>query len=146
MLLGYAVGQVTSSSMEPTLKLKDSVVYKTSWLNLHRNDIIIALKVPKQNGGGFINVSKRIAAIPGDKVFICDYNVYVNGVPFYKDSDRNVDCVHVENIALESDEYYLLGENKFASYDSRFFGVINRESISAIAIYKVSEDLTVTYF
>ncbi|GIU27403.1 hypothetical protein TUM3792_35130 [Shewanella sp. MBTL60-007] len=132
--------------MTPTLEVGDVVMYKTTGINIERGDIVTALNVVNQNGNGVINVNKRVAGLPDDSIFVCDFDVYINGKSFYEEHRSQSDCIHIENIELKGDEYYLLGENKFDSYDSRFFGLVDRSSITAVAIYKVSKNSRVIYF
>lgn len=76
-----------------------------------------------------IAVIKRIAACPGDTVDICDGCVLVNGIP--------CDGVYTPPgdlplpITLAENEYFVLGDNRLLSHDSRYldFGVLTAEEL-----------------
>ncbi len=125
--------EVDGKSMFPTLKNSDHY-----WLNHlayihtepHRHDIVV-LKDP-QDGG---LVVKRIIALPGESVSFNKGRVYVNGElqdePYLLDKtptyayEKSAD----EFICVGKDQYYVLGDNRKNSTDSRVFGPVPRQDI-----------------
>ncbi|NRB24761.1 MAG: signal peptidase I [Shewanella sp.] len=147
ILFNYAVGSVNSNSMSPALIKGDYLIYKKKDKNeVIKRGSIVSTTVVGQDQDGVIGIDKRVAGIPGDVIYICDYEVLVNGVFFYKEHKDLTDCLHVEKFELSKNSYYLLGDNKFSSYDSRFFGSVKFQDIDYIIIYKVSPNSDVTYF
>ena len=125
--------QVEGYSMYPTLT--DSGHY---WLNRFsyvisepRQNDIVALKDPRDNT---LEV-KRIIAMPGQSVYLKDGRVYVNGkllsepylpanTPTYA-YERNVS----EFFCIGNDKFFVMGDNRNNSTDSRTFGTVPRQNI-----------------
>lgn len=132
----YYVAQpfiVSGSSMVPTFRdgeylIIDQLSYRTS--EPQRGDIVV-FKYPKDNTQYFI---KRIVGLPGEKVTIRDTKVYItnqeNPKGFelkeeYLSSGSMTLGVNENNVvSLGADEYFVLGDNRAGSSDSRFWGPV----------------------
>ena len=107
--------------MSPTLKNKEIAIIKKYNLELEYNSIIVIKKNNKI-------IIKRLIALPHDNIKIDKY-VYVNG--------RKIDDLYTETeannseIKLNSNEYFVLGDNRGNSIDSRSqeIGIILKEEI-----------------
>lgn len=123
-VLVFSIGMKTSMlgvSMEPALYngqevLVDRFVYKL--LSPSVGDTIVFYPNGNQNTHYYI---KRVAAKPGDTVVIRGGVLYVNGEPYNGVSlDKIADAGILENeLTLESDEYFVIGDNINNSEDSR---------------------------
>ena len=97
-----------------------------------RYDVVIA-KVGNQS------MIKRVIGLPGETVQILDGRVLVNG----KVVDKSFDfCTDYEGVAdepyvLSEKEYFLMGDNRSVSYDSRNFGGIKLEQIEGIVAVRI---------
>lgn len=124
---GLRLQLVMGHSMEPTLH-NFSIVQTTTSGKLERNDIIILdNKVYKGKSTDYI---KRIIGMPGETIQIKDNQVYINGNPLNETYKTEYAGVYKEPITLGKDEYVVLGDNRQASLDSRYFGVIKKHEIT----------------
>lgn len=129
-LVEYAVEKTTvvGESMETTLQEGDKIVinklaYRFS--KPKRFDVIVFKQSGKEHS--YYNI-KRIIGLPGETVQIKDGVVYINDEPIKEKSA--VDMIKnpglsVEPILLEDKEYFVLGDNRNLSEDSRFANIGN---------------------
>lgn len=127
---------VSGRSMEPLLSSGDVVLLDKLWYNFSgpkRMDVVafaapedeVAFADPEDEEKIYI---KRIVGLPGERIRIEDGGLYVNGVltHFLPDGERIKTAGLAESeIELESDEYFVLGDNTDTSEDSRFSNVGN---------------------
>ena len=142
----YFIGLRTSvvgQSMADTLNGGDEIlvnrfVYKVT--NPRPNDIIVFL--PNGNTKSHYYV-KRVVAVPGDTVLIEDGVLYVNGEMF----DEEIEVASMEDgglaseeVTLGADEFFVLGDNRNNSEDSRYanIGNIKKEYIIGKAWFRVA--------
>lgn len=127
------VSRVEGTSMSPTLSDHQIVLYTRLSSHPLRGDIV-AMVTPA--GAHYI---KRVAAVPGDTVDIHDGHLYVNGT--VEDNAYAVGATETETITeypitLEDGMYFLLGDNREASADSRTFGPVAIGQIEGIILGK----------
>lgn len=124
---------VRGSSMEPTLHdgqrlLVSKFVY---WFRPpHRGDIII-FRSPVNRRDDLV---KRVVGLPGERIEIVRGRVLVNGQaldePYLQRRDRS----NMPPLEVQPGHYFVLGDNRPNSEDSRFFGVIDRGAIKGEAV------------
>lgn len=130
---------VTSSSMESTLRPGERFLIdhrqslSGKW---QRGDIVL---VETQNGGwGEDVVVKRIVGLPGEKVEIFRGRVFINGKAlrenYLKETPVSNDSIPVQ---LGNGQYYLLGDNRNNSGDSREFGPVSNDEIRGRAVRRL---------
>lgn len=128
--------QIPSQSMEPTLLPGDHViVHQVAYqaAEPQQGDVVV-YRYPDENGKRFLH---RVIGLPGDQIAIREQVVYVNGEalsePYTRHSDRSSMAGHVRDhlppITVPLETYFLLGDNREESLDSRFLGPIGKEHL-----------------
>ncbi len=119
---------VSGSSMLPTLTNNETVFIKRNITvkDIKRGDIVVFYS-PLNPDKLLI---KRVIAIGGDKVAILNGNVYVNGV-LLKEPYLNGVKSHetIPLLRVPKNSFYVLGDNRVISSDSREFGCVGFENI-----------------
>jgi signal peptidase I len=118
------------TSMLPTIKNAQKLYVEAlgaeSEIKLARGDIIF-FKYPEDPSKGYI---KRLIGLPGDKVEIQAGEVWVNGSKLsepYVDSTMNLSRRSRPVVDVPARSYYVLGDNRDNSSDSRIWGVVPEE-------------------
>jgi len=122
-LAGIRIYEVSGSSMEPTLQDGQTLIaYKGT---LDRGDIVQLLD---PSGGGSKWV-KRLIGVPGDRIAVWGNYVEVNGVPDTTSVKYQKSTLRPRLFVLQYNEYFVCGDNRAVSLDSRYVGKINRKLI-----------------
>ena len=145
--------KIPSGSMENTLAIGDHLlvnkfIYGTevplidkrimTVRNPQRGDIIV-FKYPKDPDKDFI---KRVIGTPGDTVEIRDKKVFINGMPYasgheiYRDKNEQASRDNFGPVKVPARSYFVMGDNRDESYDSRFWGFVPRHDILGEAFIK----------
>ena len=131
---------VEGASMEPTLQDGNHLILnKVS--DVDRFDVIV-FPAPEEDGKQFI---KRVIGLPGDEITFQDQTLYINGetieedyVDLSKVSDSDLQSLNSDfNLSslegveqVPEDSYFVLGDNRVNSKDSRSFGFISRNNVT----------------
>ena len=125
--------RVEGQSMHPSFQhgqVFDFEVVPVS--SLERGDVIVfhAPVIRKRADGCPRDFIKRIVGLPGDTIEVKEGSVYVNGVrldePYV--AERR-DSGSTDPLTIPDGEYYVLGDNRIASYDSRHWGTVPAQSV-----------------
>lgn len=114
--------RVNGSSMYPTLK-GGEIMLLNKLGKIDRFDIVV-LKLDNKED----NLIKRVIGMPGESVEIKDNKIYVNDKILEESFGVGV-TYNIDKVTLKDDEYFVLGDNRIISMDSRVFGTINKEEI-----------------
>lgn len=105
-----------------------------------RQGDIVVFRFPRDESRDFI---KRIIGFPGDTVEIRDKQVFVNGAPLREDYAAHDDARILSGdvdprdnfgpITLSSGQFFVLGDNRDHSHDSRYFGPVRIGAIEGKA-------------
>ena len=152
--------KIPSSSMEDTLLIGDHLLVSKFIYGLQvpfidepvlsvrdpeRGDVIV-FEFPEDKDKSYFqrrDFIKRVIGMPGDKIEIRSKSVYVNGERYltpeavYKDG--NLTAGPRDNMPLVTvpeHEYFVMGDNRDRSYDSRFWGFVDRSVIKGRAFIK----------
>lgn len=125
---------VKGASMEPTFSNHDYLIVNEIGYRLddpRRGDVVI-FKYPNDQRQYFI---KRIIGLPSERVEVKDNQVFVynnefpNGVEINEEYLNSDDIRKNANTTLNENEYFVLGDNRNNSFDSRFFGAVSKDLI-----------------
>lgn len=149
--------KIPSGSMEDTLAIGDHILVNkfiygtkipftgTRLLKIRdprRGDVIV-FEYPEDPSKDFI---KRVIGLPGDTIQVMDKKVFVNGKLFqipqevHKEQDLIPEAQNPRDntkpITIPANAYFVMGDNRDRSYDSRFWGVVKNEKIKGLAFIK----------
>ncbi len=132
---------VSGSSMDPTFKdgeylIIDEISYRFDAPD--RGDVIV-FRYPQDTTTFFI---KRIIGLPGETVDIKDSTVTIEGVDgtstfTLDESYLSHPTWSVSRIKLSDEEYFVMGDNRPASSDSRIWGPLNKDLIIGRALVRL---------
>jgi signal peptidase I len=137
---------VIGSSMSPTLEDKDEVfVEKVSRLfpsGLRRGDIVTADSFRDAGHHDEIMIIKRIIGLPGEQITIRGGFVYIDGQlldePYLEEGVMTSEHAHeYADMLLGDREYYLLGDNRMNSRDSRDVGPVAQGEIEGKLFFRL---------
>ena len=137
---------VEGISMQPVLENNDSIIidkfsYKID--SPKRYDIVVFPIEDTDTDGKKRYFIKRIIGLPGETVYIDDGSVYING-SLLKSEKYGKEFMKEAGTASEpqtlaSDEYFVLGDNRNMSTDSRSetVGLVRKEDITGKAVFRI---------
>jgi signal peptidase I len=132
---------IPSASMTPTLAVYDRVVVQKAfftWHDVREGDIVVFSHPPLDDcpgpGGDLV---KRVIGLPGQTIYSSGNSIYVNGrllaEPYLPADDplgpSIPDASRQHPYRVPPGEFYLLGDNRADSCDSRYWGPIKGSSI-----------------
>lgn len=136
--------KVPSPSMEPTIMTNDRIVYSrisSYYREPERGEVVIFKEGNQQ-------LIKRLIGLPGEEIDLIDGKVYIDGVELiekaYLGEEVVTEALHdprYESIrfpyTVPEGSYFFMGDNRPGSLDSRIFGAISKEVITAIGAYRI---------
>jgi len=127
---------VQGASMVPHFETGDYLIVDELTFRFRdpqRGEVII-FKYPLNPSQKFI---KRVIGLPGETVEIKNGNILIDGKILKENYLKNTFVFHETKITLGKDEYFVLGDNRGSSLDSRIFGPVKRDLIIGRAFFKV---------
>jgi len=132
---------VSGSSMYPTFEngdylIVDQLSYRFE--DPHRGDVVV-FKYPKEPKKFFI---KRIIGLPGETIEIKNNEVFIKyeknnvGIKIEEDYIKNMQTKDIL-IAVKDNEYFVMGDNRNASSDSRVWGTVPKKLLTGRAFLRL---------
>jgi signal peptidase I len=131
---------IPTSSMAPTLGVYDRIVVQKAfftWRDVREGDIVVFSHPPLDHCPGEGDLVKRVIALPGQTIYSSGNSIYVNGrllaEPDLPPDDPLgppiPDASSQHPYRVPPGEFYVLGDNRADSCDSRYWGPITGSSI-----------------
>jgi signal peptidase I len=134
----YQPVKVEGTSMTPSLTDQERIfinkfTYRLGIGDIERGDMVV-FWAPIDPSKSYI---KRVIGLPGDEIAIYDGNVYVNGRMLNEDYvlAYNRDHFSYPPTRVEPDHYFVLGDHRNSSNDSRAWGTVERKLIYGKAVF-----------
>lgn len=144
---GVQVFSIPSSSMVPTLDVYDRILVQKAFFNWHglrEGDIVVFTHPPRDHcaGPAGTDLVKRVIALPGQTIYSAGGILYVDGrrlrEPYLPPHDPLgppiPDASRQHPFHVPGGEFYVMGDNRAISCDSRFWGPIKGSSIIGRAV------------
>jgi signal peptidase I len=132
----YQPVRVEGTSMLPRLEDEDRLfinkfVYHIS--SIERGDVVV-FHYPRDPQKSYI---KRVIALPGDRLRIDHGTVWLNGKPLTEPyvPEEFRDSVSMPGMVVPEDTYFMMGDHRSISSDSRTFGPVDRSLIYGKAVF-----------
>ena len=123
--------EIQGNSMEATFKNHEKLLVDKltpRFLSVDRGDVII-FQHSKNGDRRFV---KRVVAVPGDVLEQRAGKIYVNDILLEDTYTPNADSKEV----VPEGKYYVLGDNRAVSHDSRYFDYVSAEDIIGKALFR----------
>lgn len=132
----YQPVRVEGTSMLPRLEDHDRLfinkfVYRIS--SIHRGDVVV-FHYPRDPEKSYI---KRVIGLPGDRIYIDRGRVYLNGKLLRETyvPEEYRDTRSMAELVVPEDAYFMMGDHRSISSDSREFGPVDRDLIYGKAVF-----------
>lgn len=141
-LLGTKAYKIPSGAMIPTILIGDRIIVDLKYYttcNPQKGDIIV-FKYPEDQSREFI---KRVIATENDIIESKDKTIYINGVtiaePYAQHVDKDIRANDKRDnfgpLTVPKGNVFVMGDNRDQSYDSRFWGYVDKNLIRGKALY-----------
>jgi signal peptidase I len=132
---------IPSSSMVPTLGVYDRILVQKAFFNWHdvrEGEIVVFTEPPADHCGGPPgDLVKRVIALPGQTIYSAGNDIYIDGEllaePYLPQDDPLGGAIpgasRQHPYRVPPGDFYLLGDNRAISCDSRYWGPIKGSSI-----------------
>jgi signal peptidase I len=139
---------IPSASMVPTLDVGDRILVQKAffnWHSVHEGDIVVFKHPPADtdcSGPQGTDLVKRVIALPGQSIYSSGNEIYVNGRQLPENYLPKVDPLGPaipgasasDPYKVPAGEFYVLGDNREISCDSRYWGPVKGSTMVGKAV------------
>ncbi len=136
MIAGHALFRVQGDSMLPTLRSGDYMLVSTVRAGdrtLSRGSIVVTTHAGRAD-------VKRIVGLPNERITFAEGMLLIDGIKLvepYLGGLPSVIGLDFAEYELGRDEYFLMGDNRTHSTDSRHYGAVDRKRIGGRATFRI---------
>lgn len=110
---------------------------------LKHGQILILNKLDKYKRGDIVVVDlgdekiiKRIVGLPGESIYCLNGEIYINDEKIKEDYTSS-ETLDFTKVFIQEDEYFVMGDNRPVSMDSRSFGPINKSQMMGTSEFRI---------
>lgn len=122
--------QTIGQSMFPCIVNGDRIIFSET-LGLSRFDVVM---VQMSNGNLYC---KRVVGLPGDHLKFTRHSLILNGKTLREYYIHDTPSYERGELRLGEDQYFVLGDNRNVSLDSRAFGPVSRDQIKGRMLFRI---------
>jgi signal peptidase I len=126
---------VPSGSMFPTLQIGDRLIVNKLDSTIHRGDIIVFRRPPGDSDSDYPILAKRVIGLPGESISSQGNTIFINGSPLAEPWLPKLTGIcdqmaaNVLAIKIPPHRYYVMGDCRGDSIDSRYWGTVPASDI-----------------
>lgn len=133
------VVEINGTSMLPNLQDGDKVFASSFPKNINRFDIVIVSNQNTEQISDDAAWIKRVIGLPGEKVEVRDNKLYINDKRVKEPFKTETSTDDFGPVVLSDDEYWVMGDNRANSCDSRYVGVFKKGDIKFLYRFNIKE-------
>ena len=130
---------IPSGSMEPTLDIQDRIVVNKVAFHFRppqRVEIVVFRQVAS-TATEKRDLIKRVIGLPGETLIIKDGKIFINNKPLLENHDMNEDFANFGPVTVPANSYFVMGDNRPASADSRYWGFLPKANLIGPAFLRL---------
>lgn len=133
------VVEINGTSMLPNLQDGDKVFASSFPKSIDRFDIVIVSNQNTEQISDDAAWIKRVIGLPGEKVEVRDNKLYINDKRVKEPFETETSTDDFGPVVLSDDEYWVMGDNRANSCDSRYVGVFKKGDIKFLYRFNIKE-------
>lgn len=133
------VVEINGTSMLPNLQDGDKVFASSFPKSIDRFDIVIVSNQNTEQISDDAAWIKRVIGLPGEKVEVRDNKLYINDKKVKEPFETETSTDDFGPVVLSDDEYWVMGDNRANSCDSRYVGVFKKGDIKFLYRFNIKE-------
>ena len=130
---------IPSGSMEPTLDINDRIVVNKVSFHFRdprRLEVVVFRQVESADPTKK-DLIKRLVGLPGERLELKNGVIVINGRPIDERHTGNQDFANFGPVTIPQDSFFVMGDNRPASADSRYWGFLPKKNLIGPAFLRI---------